>query len=96
MLSMTAGGYDAALYGVDYALTIRDELLAAFAAGGWLSPEVGRSYVREVLGPGAFVSPTERLTAFLGHAPTSAPLIAKLERAVSTVQAATTRARPPA
>ena len=47
--------------------TIRDELLAAFAAGGWLSPEVGRAYVREVLAPGAFVSPTERLTAFLGH-----------------------------
>jgi len=94
-LSMTAGGYDAALYGVDYALTIRDELVAAFAAGGWLSPDVGRAYVREVLRPGAFVPPTERLAAFLGHQPTSAPLIARLERAVDTVRAAAVGAREP-
>jgi Zn-dependent oligopeptidase len=87
-LSMIAGGYDAALYGVDYALTIRDELLAAFADGGWLSPEVGRAYIREVLAPGAFVPPVQRLEAFLGHAPTSAPLIARLEAAVDVVRTA--------
>ena len=56
-LSMIAGGYDAALYGVVYSLEIRDELLAAFARGGWLSPETGRAYIREVLAPGAFVPP---------------------------------------
>jgi Zn-dependent oligopeptidase len=88
-LSLIAGGYDAALYGVDYALTIRDELLAAFARGGWLSPEVGRAYVREVLAPGAFVPPAQRLESFLGHPPTSAPLIARLEQAVDVVRAAT-------
>ena len=38
---MIAGGYDAALYGVVYSLEIRDELLAAFARGGWLSPDDG-------------------------------------------------------
>jgi Zn-dependent oligopeptidase len=88
-LSMVSGGYDAALYGVDYALTIRDELLAEFARGGWLSPAVGRAYIRDVLAPGAFVPPTERLATFLGHPPTSAPLIAKLEGAIEAVRAAT-------
>jgi thimet oligopeptidase len=91
-LSMVAGGYDAALYGVDYALTVRDELLAAFAGGGWLSPDVGRAYIREVLAPGAFVPPTERLATFLGHPPTSAPLIAKLEGAIEAVRTATSGA----
>ena len=36
-VDIVAGGYDAALYGVDYALTIRDELLAAFAVCWFLA-----------------------------------------------------------
>jgi len=88
-LSMIAGGYDAALYGVVYSLEIRDELLAAFARGGWLSPETGRAYIREVLAPGAFVPPVERLEAFLGHPPTSGPLLDRLRAGIGAVLEAT-------
>jgi thimet oligopeptidase len=87
-MSMIAGGYDAALYGVVYSLEIRDELLAAFARGGWLSPVTGRAYIREVLVPGAFVPPVERLAAFLGHRPTSGPLVERLEAAIGAVRTA--------
>jgi thimet oligopeptidase len=85
-LSMIAGGYDGALYGVVYALTVRDDLLSAFAREGWLSPEVGRRYVREVLAPGAFVPPAHRLEAFLGRPPTSRALVERLEQAVEAVR----------
>ena len=63
---MAVGGYDAALYGVPYAMVIRDALLDTFAREGWLNGETGRRYVREVLVPGPFVPPQERLAAFLG------------------------------
>ena len=87
-LSMIAGGYDAALYGVVYSLEIRDELLAAFARGGWLSPATGRAYIREVLQPGAFVPPVQRLEAFLGHSPTSGPLVDRLQAAIGAAREA--------
>ena len=50
--SMVAGGYDAAVYGIPYALAVRDELLGAFESAGWLDPVVGRAYVERLLGPG--------------------------------------------
>ena len=40
--SLVAGGYDAAVYGIPYALAVRDELLGAFESAGWLDP-VGRA-----------------------------------------------------
>jgi Zn-dependent oligopeptidase len=85
-MSMIAGGYDAALYGVDYALEIRDELLAVADHEGALSPAFGRRYIDEVLRPGPFVPPTDRLAAFLGRPVSSASLIARLERGVEAAR----------
>jgi Zn-dependent oligopeptidase len=85
-LSMIAGGYDAALYGVCYALAIRDDLLATFAREGWLSPASGRRYIADVLRPGGFVPPPDRLASFLGHPVSSAPLVTRLERAIEAAR----------
>jgi Zn-dependent oligopeptidase len=88
---MIAGGYDAALYGVVYALAIRDDLLSAFETGGWLSPVVGRRYVDEVLTPGAFVPPARRLEALLGRPTSSRAFVARLGRAVEAARAVSER-----
>jgi Zn-dependent oligopeptidase len=87
-MSMVTGGYDAALYGVCYALEIRDELLAAFEREGPLNPAVGRRYVERVLRPGPFVPPTERLAAFLGRPVSASSLIGRLEAVVETARRA--------
>jgi thimet oligopeptidase len=85
---MAVGGYDAALYGVPYAMVIRDALLDAFRAEGWVNGETGRRYVRDVLGPGPFVAPQERLAAFLGRPMTSDALVEGLEGALKAATAA--------
>ena len=87
-MSMIAGGYDAALYGVPYALAIRDDLLDRFGRDGWLSPTAGRQYVDEMLRPGPFVPPTHRLASFLGHPVSSAPLAARMGRAIEAARQA--------
>ena len=56
---------------------------------GWLSPATGRAYIREVLRPGAFVPPVQRLEAFIGHAPTSGPLVDRLHAAIGAAREAT-------
>lgn len=88
MASMTVGGYDGALYGVAYALAIRDDLLARMAADGLLDPAAGRRYIDRVLRPGPFVAPTERLAAFIGRPVSSAPLVARLEQAIAVAREA--------
>jgi peptidyl-dipeptidase Dcp len=87
-MSMVAGGYDAALYGVCYALAIRDDLLDTAGRRGLLSADNGRRYIDQVLRPGPFVPPTERLAAFLGHPVSSAPLVARMGRAIDAARRA--------
>ncbi len=87
-MSMVAGGYDAAIYGVSYALAIRDDLLDRFGRDGWLSPAAGRRYIDEMLRPGPFVPPTQRLATFLGHPVSSGPLVARMRRAIEAARRA--------
>jgi peptidyl-dipeptidase Dcp len=87
-MSMVAGGYDAALYGVCYALAIRDDLLDTAARRGLLSADNGRRYIDEVLRPGPFVPPADRLAAFLGHPVSSEPLVARMGRAIEAARRA--------
>ncbi len=87
-MSMVAGGYDAALYGVPYALAIRDDLLDRFGRDGWLSPAAGRRYIDEMLHPGPFVPPTQRLASFLGHPVSPAPLAARMQQAIDAAKEA--------
>jgi peptidyl-dipeptidase Dcp len=87
-MSMVAGGYDAALYGVSYALAIRDDLLATVMRRGVLSPENGRRYIDQVLRPGPLVPPTDRLAAFLDHPVSSEPLVARMSRAIDAARQA--------
>ncbi len=85
---MVVSGYDAALYGISYAMSVRDAILDAFAREGWLNGDTGRRYVREVLAPGPFVPPGERLAAFLGHELTTAPLLAGIADALEVARKA--------
>ena len=85
---MAVGGYDAALYGVSYAMVVRDAILDAFAREGWRNAETGRRYIREVLAPGPFVPPRDRLAAFLGRELTIEPLVAGVARALEVARAA--------
>ena len=85
---MIAGGYDAAVYGVCYALAIRDDLLDTFGRDGWLSPAAGRRYIEEVLRPGPSVLLTDRLASFLGHPASSAPCAARMARAIEAARRA--------
>lgn len=85
---MTVGGYDGAVYGVSYAMVVRDAILDAFAREGWRNGETGRRYIREVLSPGPFVPPRERLAAFLGHELTTGPLLAGVAGALEVARAA--------
>ncbi|HEU0244843.1 MAG TPA: M3 family metallopeptidase, partial [Candidatus Limnocylindrales bacterium] len=87
-VSMIAGGYDAALYGVCYALAIRDDLLDTARRRGLLSADNGRRYIDQVLRPGPFVPPTERLAAFLDHPVSSEPLVARMGRAIEAARRA--------
>ena len=87
-VSLIAGGYDAAVYGVPYALAIRDDLLDRFEHDGWLSPAAGHRYIDEMLRPGPFVPPTQRLASFLGHPVSSAPLAARMRRAIEAAKEA--------
>jgi Zn-dependent oligopeptidase len=91
---MAVSGYDAALYGVAYAMVIRDALLDAFAREGWLNGATGRRYVREVLVPGPFVPPQERLAAFLGREVSSDALVESVTRALTAAEAATATVSP--
>jgi oligopeptidase A len=84
---MAVSGYDGALYGVSYAMVVRDAILSAFARDGWLNGETGRRYVSEVLAPGPFVPPVERLAAFLGHALSADPLLAGVASALEIARA---------
>jgi oligopeptidase A len=86
--SMVAGGYDAAVYGIPFALAVRDELLGAFESAGWLDPAVGRAYVERLLGPGPFVSAFARLEAFLGRPPDSGTLMHQLRSGIEAAAAA--------
>ena len=88
---MVVSGYDAALYGVGYAMAVRDAILDAFAREGWLNGETGRRYIREVLAPGPFVPPGERMAAFLGHELTTGPLLAGIDGALKVARAASSR-----
>lgn len=88
---MAVSGYDAALYGISYAMAVRDAILDAFAREGWLNGDTGRRYVREVLAPGPFVPPGERMAAFLGHELTTDPLLASLAAALEVARAASAR-----
>ena len=85
---MAVGGYDGAIYGVSHAMVVRDAILDAFAREGWRSGETGRRYIREVLAPGPFVPPRERLAAFLGHELTTGPLLAGVAGALEVARAA--------
>lgn len=85
---MAVSGYDGALYGIAYAMMIRDAILGTFAREGWLNPETGRRYIREVLAPGPFVPPLQRLEAFLGHELSSEELLAGVAQALDTAKAA--------
>lgn len=87
-------GYDAALYGIPYALAVRDELLGVFEREGWLDPATGRRYVERLLGPGPFVSPFVRLEGFLGRQPGSEPLMQHLQTAVTAAARASAVAVP--
>jgi Zn-dependent oligopeptidase len=86
---MAVREYDAALYGVPYAMMIRDAILDTFGREGWLNPATGRRYVREVLVPGPFVPPGQRLAAFLGGELTAEPLVAGVAKALEAATAAT-------
>ncbi len=88
---MSVSDYDGALYGISYAMAIRDAILEAFAREGWLNGETGRRYVKEVLAPGPFVPPAERLAAFLGHEINADPLIARASKALAVARAASER-----
>ena len=87
-MSMVTGGYDAALYGVSYALAIRDDLLATVEGRGVLAAESGRRYIDQVLRPGPFVPPTQRLAAFLEHPVSPEPLVARMGRAIDAARRA--------
>jgi len=80
---MAVLGYDAAIYGVSYAMAVKDAILDVFAREGWRNPETGRRYIREVLAPGPFVPPGDRLAAFLGHELTTEPLLDGIARALA-------------
>ena len=75
-------------HGVPYALAIRDDLLDRLEHDGWLSPAAGHRYVDEMLRPGPFVPPTQRLASFLGHPVSSAPLAARMRRAIEAANQA--------
>jgi Zn-dependent oligopeptidase len=85
---MGVSGYDGALYGIAYAMVIRDAILDTFAREGWRNPETGRRYIREVLVPGPFVPPLQRLEAFLGRELTSEPLLAGVAQALEAARTA--------
>ncbi len=91
---MAVSGYDGALYGISWAMAIRDAILDAFAREGWRNGETGRRYVRAVLAPGPFVPPVDRLAAFLGHELTTGPLVAAVAGALDTARAASELAEP--
>ncbi len=88
---MEVSGYDGALYGVSYAMVVRDAILDAFAREGWRNGETGRRYVNEVLAPGPFVPPAERLAAFLGHELNADPLLAGAAEALDVARAGSER-----
>jgi Zn-dependent oligopeptidase len=91
---MVVGGYDAALYGVPYAMLIRDALLDAFRREGWVNGETGRRYVRDVLRPGPFVAPRERLETFLGSELSSDALVDGMNGALRAAAGMTVTTAP--
>ena len=87
-ISMIAGGYDAAVYGVCYALAIRDDLLDTFGRDGWLSPAAGRRYIEEVLRPGSVRAADRPAGVVPGSSRSSAPLAARMARAIEAARRA--------
>ena len=86
--SLVAGGYDAAVYGIPYALAVRDELLGAFESAGWLDPGRRAALCRAAPRAGPFVSAFARLESFLGRPPDSATLLHHLESGIAVAAAA--------
>ena len=76
-------------------MVVRDAILDAFAREGWRNGETGRRYVNEVLAPGPFVPPAERLAAFLGHELTANPLLAGVAEALDSARAGSERTASP-
>jgi oligopeptidase A len=64
---IVAGGYSAAVYGYAWSELVRDDLLARFAEGGLLSPEMGARYRETILEVGWMDDPVGAVNAFLGR-----------------------------
>jgi Zn-dependent oligopeptidase len=64
---IVGGPYSAAVYGYAWSELVRDDLLARFAEGGLLSPEMGARYRETILQVGWMDDPVAAVNEFLGR-----------------------------
>ncbi|KZV91240.1 zincin [Exidia glandulosa HHB12029] len=72
------GDYDAGYYGYAYSLVFAADMYRAVFAKDPLSPEAGRLYREQILGPGGSRDEMDSLKAFLGRPPNSEAFLEQL------------------